>query len=265
MLREAVRLKPNHAWAYSNLGFAFEQLGNFEAAVSAYETALTHRPDDPHLNENLGLVLRLEGRYDDAARALRTAADLSRSNPRFRENLLIELALTERLSVLGARIPDLIRGTITVQNAPDALAVARLAYDRRLYASASRLWQAAFELDPNTASDMHAGYRYNAASAAAMAGCGRGKDNPPPDEKARVALRLRALQWLRDDLDSWSLIITSGVGSYSARAALNGWSSDRDLIGVRSEPAIENLPETERKLWRDLWREHARVLKMSPP
>ncbi len=264
-LQQAVRLKPDHSWAYSNLGFALEQMGDLDGAIAEYEKALVYRSDDPHLHENLGYALRRKGSFSKAVQALRKAAELAVVDPRLRENLLIELALTERLNALGPLWLDFVRGTTPVKNAPDALAVARLAYDQRRFAAASRLWQAAFQLDPSTAADMHGGYRYNAACAAVMAGCGQGTDDPPPDESTRVALRLQGLQWLRDDLESWRLIITTGVGGYAIRTALKGWNADRDLVGVRSNPAIENLPESERTRWRDLWREHDVVLKSSPP
>jgi hypothetical protein len=46
-------------------------------------------------------------------------------------------------------------------------------------------------------------HRYNAACAAALAGCGQGADGADLTPARRAALRAKALGWLRADLDVW--------------------------------------------------------------
>jgi hypothetical protein len=65
---------------------------------------------------------------------------------------------------------------------------------------ALRLYAGAFAAAPSLAVDFGAGHRYNAARAAALAGCGRGTDAIGLGEEERVRLREQARQWLRAEL-----------------------------------------------------------------
>ena len=83
---------------------------------------------------------------------------------------------------------------------------------------AARLGQQAFAMEPKLAADMMTPRRYNAACYAALAGCGEGKDRPPPDEAARAALRHQALDWLNADLAAWSEIVARGSPESRSKA-----------------------------------------------
>jgi hypothetical protein len=97
--------------------------------------------------------------------------------------------------------------------------------------------------------------RYNAACAAALAGCGQGKDEPAPDEAQKAKLRGQALAWLQAELAVWSQIIEKGPAQ--ARPVivqtLQHWKEDSDLAGVRDLKALDMLPAAEREPWRKLW------------
>ena len=110
---------------------------------------------------------------------------------------------------------------------------------------------------------MQAQNRYNAACAAALAGCGQGKDEPPLDEPARARWRKQAIDWLKADLAFWTRQVEAGP--QQARAAvvqtLQHWKADTDLAGIREESDLAKLPEDERKACRALWAEVEGVLK----
>jgi eukaryotic-like serine/threonine-protein kinase len=53
---------------------------------------------------------------------------------------------------------------------------------------------------PQLAEDLRAGRRFNAACAAALAGCGRGDDGARLTEPELTALREQAREWLQLDL-----------------------------------------------------------------
>jgi len=113
----------------------------------------------------------------------------------------------------------------------------------------------ALEGRPELAEDVEGGYRYNAACFAAMAGCGKGKDQPRPDEAVKTAFRRQALDWLKADLAIWSRTLAnppSGARSGS-RHRLEHARLDPDLAGVRESDAMDKLPEAERAEWRALW------------
>ena len=105
------------------------------------------------------------------------------------ERGLAELDASDpRLAEHDARLDSIAKGEAAKDN-PERLVLARRAYDTQRYSLAARLWGEAFEADPNLAEDRQAHYRYNAACAATLAGCGQGRYDPAPDEAARAALR----------------------------------------------------------------------------
>ena len=107
---------------------------------------------------------------------------------------------------------------------------------------------------PTTCTPRH---RYNAACAAALAGCGQGKDDPPLDEAAKARWRKQAIDWLKADLAAWSQVLESGPPQ--ARSVhlltLQHWKADPDLAGLRDQAALAKLPEDEQKACRALWAE----------
>ena len=76
--------------------------------------------------------------------------------------------------------------------------------DRRPPRRSGRASPGRVRVDPKLAEDPASFRRYNAACSAAIAGCGKGKDDPPPDPATRTKLRSQALAWLSADLAAWS-------------------------------------------------------------
>ncbi len=109
--------------------------------------------------------------------------------------------------------------------------------------------------DPKLADDRQAQLRYNAACAAALAGCGKGKDNPPPDDASKVKLRRQALDWLNAELAAWSKMLESGPPQAQPVVAstLKHWKEDSDLAGIRDAAALAKLPQQERAACKQLW------------
>jgi hypothetical protein len=122
---------------------------------------------------------------------------------------------------------------------------------------AVRLFVAAFASQPNLAEDHQLQHRYSAACAAALAGCGRGRDAAGLDEPNRVRLRGQALAWLQAEF----ALCVKLAGSNKPRERsetlkrLRHWQQDADLAGVRDPAALLRLTEPEREAWRKLWRD----------
>ena len=53
-----------------------------------------------------------------------------------------------------------------------------MCYDTKHHAAAARFWAEALAADPKLGDDRQAGHRYNAACAAALAGCRAGGGRP---------------------------------------------------------------------------------------
>jgi hypothetical protein len=107
------------------------------------------------------------------------------------------------------------------------------------------------------AEDLKAGNRYDAACAAARAGCGQGAEATPLSDTEKARWRRQALDWLRADLALWEKQLGGDLppGRAEALKALRHWRQDPDLAGVRDESALAQLPEAERPAWRKLWAE----------
>jgi hypothetical protein len=148
------------------------------------------------------------------------------------------------------------KGEDTPRNAVEGLYFGRLCHDRGWHAAAARLYAAALTADPNLVGDYRAlRHRYSVACSAALAGCGKCQDDPPPDETARAALRQQALDWLKAERAAWARQLESGTPQ--TRRTIVGqlcyWQQDTNLAGVRDDLALARLPEGERTAWRDFW------------
>jgi hypothetical protein len=200
-----------------------------------------------HLTDLIGVSREL-GDSEGAAEAERELAKHRDSDP--------------AMVALDARLAGVIQGDQTPRDNSERLALAQRAYDTARHAAAARLWAEALERDPKLADDRQAGHRYNAACAAALAGSGKGKDDPARDEAARTRLRNQARDWLDAELAVWSKLLESANPEQRAAIAqtLKHWQDDTDLAGVREPKMIDALSEPERDGWRTLWKSVAAAL-----
>jgi Flp pilus assembly protein TadD len=78
--QNSVRLAPEFAGAWGNLGVTLRRLGNLNEAFAAYERALALEPDNPTVLTNVAAIYRSLGKDQEAERAL-SAGSLSRASP----------------------------------------------------------------------------------------------------------------------------------------------------------------------------------------
>ncbi len=261
--REAIRFKPDSALAHNNLGGALFMQGRLEEAIADYREAIHLEPDYPEAHGNLGVALRLQGELAAAVLELRKARELAKANPVLLQKIEEDLRVTESQAAIAARLPALLRGEDQPKNAAERLGFGFLCYNLKRFSSSARLFAEALQADPKLSDDMQAQQRYNAACAAALAGCGQGKDEPPLDEPARARWRKQAIDWLKADLAFWTRQVEAGP--QQARAfvvqTLQHWKVDSDLAGVRDLDALAKLPASERKDWQALWVEVDELLR----
>ena len=211
--REAIRLKPDYAEAHYNLGIALRGQGKLDEAdrrIPRGDPAQArlrrgplqprHRPacpgeagrGDRRIPRGDPAQARLRrgplqpGTRSSGARATTpgrsrcTAGGTSwaRRQPGWRYPSAQWVAEAERLAALAARLPALLKGEDRPKDVAERLALAQMCYDTKRHAAAARFWAEALAADPKLGDDRQAGHRYNAACAAALAGCRPGDGRP---------------------------------------------------------------------------------------
>jgi hypothetical protein len=148
-------------------------------------------------------------------------------------------------------------GSLKGREQPEATEWAEYAAAHGRPALAARLHGAVLTAVPARGDDRKAALRLRAARAAALAGCGRGDDDPRPDGAARAGLRKHAMEWLRADLNLWTKHLDPDPGTEAARGevreALLRWKADPALAGIRDAEALAKLPAEEQQACRKLW------------
>jgi tetratricopeptide (TPR) repeat protein/serine/threonine protein kinase len=278
--RHALRLKPNNAEAHGNLGGALCGKGQLDEAITACRTAIRLKPDLASAHINLGSALASRGQLDEAITAYRAAVRLQPNNAQAHCNLGLALQkngqLTEalaafrrgqdaqsvreceRLLELDGKLMAVLQGKSVPGSPAERAELARLCLTYKHFnATAARFYQEAFATQPELAGDLSTGHRYDAACAAALAGCGQGKDSPPVADQEHARLRRQALDWLRADLGAWRerLDKEQDKARPTIVQQMTHWQCDPDLAGVRDPQALMRLPEVERQPWQKLWQD----------
>jgi tetratricopeptide (TPR) repeat protein len=255
---EAIRLKPDFTEAHTNLGNALRAQGRLDQAIAAYGEAIRLKPDYAEAHTNLGVTLGIQGKFEEGLVALRRARALAPPGSPVARSVPGLIQHHERLIALADRLPAVLKGEDTPRNAVEGLGFGRLCSIQGRHAAAARLWAAALTADPDLVGDgRQPRHRYSAACSAALAGCGKCQDDPPPDETARAELRQQALEWLKAERAAWARQLESGrpQARPTIVRTLRHWQQDPDLAGVRDAEALAQLPGEEPRAWRDLWSE----------
>jgi tetratricopeptide (TPR) repeat protein len=262
--REALRLDPNYAPAHNNLGNALKAQGDLKGAVACYHEALRLDPKDAGAHVNLGLTWQQQGRFAEALAALRRGHDLLKPTDPYLPTLRQSIRQCQLLLEYDGLLPAVLRGEASPATAADGLWLAWLCRQsyRQRYAASAHLYREAFAAQPQLATDLQRQHRYDAACAAALAGCGKGND-APKDEAGRARLRQQALAWLRADLSAYDKLAAGNKAA--VRQRLRHWQQDADLAGVRDQDALAKLPAEERTAWAKLWADVDALLRRAAP
>ena len=253
--REAIRLKPDYALAHNNLGLILGLQGKLDESIAEHREAIRLEPDLADAYCNLGLALRQLGRDGEALGYLRKGHELGSRLPGWGHPSAQWVRDCERKVALTTRLPAMLSGSDKPKDNVEKIAFAQIYYDKALYAASARLWTEALKTDPTLADDRESQHRYNAACAAALAACGKGKDDPRPNDEVRMRLRQQALDWIEAELSLWTKLLESEASTNRSAIAetLAHWKKDTDLAGVREPEALAKLPAEEPKAWKALW------------
>jgi len=157
-------------------------------------------------------------------------------------------------------LPAIVAGDAHPANPAETIEFAVICVIRKnLNAAAARLFEAAFRNDPMLAARPE-GQRYNAACAAALAGCGHGDDANLLNDEDRARWRHQAAAWLRADLTLLNEVAQKPDQRQQVAKTLAHWLKDSDFSGVRDPQLIATRPEAERRLWESLWADVQQLL-----
>jgi tetratricopeptide (TPR) repeat protein/tRNA A-37 threonylcarbamoyl transferase component Bud32 len=254
--QRAVAIRPNYVMALYNLGSILRDQGDLPGAIKRYRRAIKANPDYAEAYCGLGQTLTRQGRFAEALTALKRGHELGSKNPRWPHSSAQWVREAERLVGLEARLPKVLKGEVEPTSAVERVELAAFCLvHKQQPCEAARLYQQAFAEQPKLAIDLGSGHRYNAACAAARAGCGHGKQVDTPDAQERTRLRQQARTWLREDLDAQRQFLDMDPKRLGpvVRQRVQHWQKDADLAGVRDRDNLATLPEAERRDWEKLW------------
>jgi tetratricopeptide (TPR) repeat protein len=260
--RKAIEFEPKDPKAHYNLGNALREQGKPVEAEVAYRKAIRLQPGHAEAHAGLGFTLQRLGRFPEALAALKRSHNLGSKRAGWPYPSAQWVREAEQFVALDAKLPKFLSGEAQPTDAGEGLNLARLCHRQKKLSAAARFYVGAFAAQPKLADDLNRQYRYSAACAAALAGCGQGKDAADLPQKERARLRRQALAWLRADLDAWNKLLKKG----SAKACpvivqkMRHWQADTDFAGVRGPDALARLPEAERPAWQKLWADVADLL-----
>jgi tetratricopeptide (TPR) repeat protein len=190
-----------------------------------YREALRPQPDGPDAHVKAADALRLQRRWAEAEAEYRVALRLRPDHPRALQNIG---------PVLGYQGKNV---------------------------TAARFYAEALPAHLRLAEDTAASVRYNAACAAARAGCGLRQVAAKLDDAGRARLRRQALDWLRADLAALDKLLREQPAELrDVISRLTGTLGDTSFDGVRGA-ALAMLPEVERRAWQQLWKDYEQMLK----
>ncbi len=139
-LRVALAVRPQAPHTQLMLAQCLAAAGRWSEAEQAYRKVIELDPDVPLAHNRLGAVLTHQGQLAEAVVAFRKAIELK---------------------------PDYAEAHYNLGNA---------LHDQKKWLEAVAVYQQAFAIEPRLTGEQPSAHRYNAACAAALAGCGQGKD-----------------------------------------------------------------------------------------
>jgi tetratricopeptide (TPR) repeat protein len=284
---KAIKLKPDYAEAYSNLGNALQNQGKLPDAIAAYNEAVKHKKDFAEAYNNLGGAfmaqnklrkaedafrraieikpgfavarynladaLTQQGQFADALAESKRAHEQGSRNPGWPDPSAQRVRDAERRVELDTKLPTFLNGQAKPAGSAECLELATICRFKQLYGGTTRFYSEAFAAEPKLADNLNVQHRYEAACAAALAGCGQGEDPDKLDEMERARLRRQAWDWLRADLRAYQQVVDKAGSLVLQR--MQHWLQDTDFAGVRGADALAKLSEAEREEWQKLWKD----------
>jgi serine/threonine-protein kinase len=257
---------PPRLYPYSRfaLGLAQYRLGHWASAIPimTYEASEVMGPC-PRLV--VAMAQYRDGQPQTARKTLAAAIlayDWRAAHADNRDGWICHILRREAEGLILPNLPAFLDGKYQPKENDERLALLGACQFTNRTRATAQLYADAFANEPSLADDLGAGHRYNAARAAAQAGCGHGADVTGLGEDVRARLREQARQWLQADLAARARALDAGSTANPGvgRLALTRWQNEPDLAGLRELVELNKLPAEERNECLALWTRVAAAL-----
>ena len=167
--REAIRLDPDDSWLYVNLAEYLQRKGDYAGALA---------------------IIR------DAGKGLKLVAD-----PWHSAEWLAEI---EPMAALAGRLPAILKGEDRPRDVAERLDLAQICLQQENVCRLRPVLVRGHGSRPEAGDDRQAQHATTRPAPPPWPRRGKTRATSPPDDAARVRLRLRARDWLRAELAAWS-------------------------------------------------------------
>jgi serine/threonine protein kinase/tetratricopeptide (TPR) repeat protein len=253
----ALGLKADDEITHAVLGRALARSGRPDKAIIALDKAISLKGDNANTYIDLAQALEAKDRFQEALTAMRRAQELTDKGKKQDSVLAALVKESELLVELERKLPAILKGDMEPSDPAALIALARhFQHNNHLNVAAYRFFMKAFEAQPELVLDQERWHRYNAACAAALAGCGKGSDAAALDGIERASLRQKALVLLRADLKQWQDRLDKEPANVRLQVVrkMNHWKQDVDFDGMRGA-GLAQLPADEQPQWQQIWDE----------
>ena len=239
---------------YGNLAEARRSQNRLPEGRKYAEKALELDKERMETYPTLGLISEKEGQFAKSLQYYKDGLSRMKDGDPRRGLMESNIKRVKPFADCEGTLDGVLQGEIKPKRAVDLLYLSRVCRNRQLYAGQATLFRAYFEASPSSASNLAAQLRFFAARAAALAGCGVGKDASSLTADQRQEWRKQSQRWLRDDLALLKQrLAKKQITEEGVRNTLRQWTTEPDLSCVREITEIMKLPKEEQRDWLQLW------------
>ena len=160
--------------------------GDLAGAVTSYRKALAIDPQYAEVHCNLAGVFKQQGKFVEALESMRRGHELGSKRNNWKYPTARWVASAERRVELDRKASAIIRGEEESATPRERLEMGTLLYYKQDYPNVARFYDDAFKADPKLADDLGAGFRHQAARAAALARSPTAMKRKSPPSSSRL-------------------------------------------------------------------------------
>lgn len=262
--RELLKLEDSLPGIAGRLGAVLWKMGNTSEALTQMDAETKARPILENVTQ-LALAYLSEGDITKARETYERAMKLAGINEAVRAQLAPYIEQCRRFQLWETKLSQWKEDSELPDDQIQLFELIVVSYLKKHYAKASRWTAILFKKYPQTQNmTWHQDrWRYLAACASVLAGCGQDQSGATFTSAERATLREQGYRWMQEEQQVLHETIPQSV---QARAMLQQhgrlWLCDRRLRCVRHSQELSKIPESEQRKWQAFW---IRMIEASHP